>query len=137
MPARYRTAPARTVGGSSPYGRISRKCRSGAAPFRPYRRATVFAYPSLGEGFGLPVLEAMTAGVPVLTSDRSSLADVAGGAARLVDPEDTDAIRDGLAALLRDAAERDGRAAAGRERAREFSWDATARATLAALERIA
>ncbi len=102
-----------------------------------YRRATVFAYPSLGEGFGLPVLEAMTAGVPVLTSNRSSLPEVAGGAARLVDPEDTGAIRDGLAALLRDDAERDGRAAAGRERARGFSWDATARATLAALERIA
>jgi glycosyltransferase involved in cell wall biosynthesis len=102
-----------------------------------YRRATVFAYPSLGEGFGLPVLEAMTAGVPVLTSDRSSLPEVAGGAARLVDPEDTGTIRDGLAALLGDPAERDRRAVAGRERARAFSWDATARATLAALERIA
>jgi glycosyltransferase involved in cell wall biosynthesis len=102
-----------------------------------YRGATVFAYPSLGEGFGLPVLEAMTAGVPVLTSNRSSLPEVAGGAARLVDPEDTGAIRDGLAALLGDPAERDRRAAAGRERARAFSWDATARATLAALERIA
>ena len=101
-----------------------------------YRRATVFAYPSLGEGFGLPVLEAMTAGVPVLTSDRSSLPEVAGDAARLVDPRSTDAIRDGLAALLADPAERARRAEAGRERARAFSWDATARATLAALERI-
>jgi alpha-1,3-rhamnosyl/mannosyltransferase len=102
-----------------------------------YRQATVFAYPSLGEGFGLPVLEAMTAGVPVLTSDRSSLPEVAGDAARLVDPTDTAAIRAGLAALLADPDERERRSVAGRERARGFSWDENARVTLAALERIA
>jgi glycosyltransferase involved in cell wall biosynthesis len=99
-----------------------------------YRGATVFAYPSLGEGFGLPVLEAMTAGVPVLTSDRSSLPEVAGDAARYVDPTDVGAIRDGLAALLADPAERARLAERGRARAAGFSWERTARETLALLE---
>jgi alpha-1,3-rhamnosyl/mannosyltransferase len=99
-----------------------------------YRCASVFAFPSLGEGFGLPVLEAMAAGTAVLTSDRSSLPEVGGDAARYVDPLDVEAIRAGLAALLRDPAERARLAARGRARAEEFSWARTARETLAVLE---
>ena len=56
---------------------------------RWYRAGSIFAFPSLDEGFGMPVLEAMAAGMPVLTSNRSALPEVAGDAALLVDPEDT------------------------------------------------
>jgi alpha-1,3-rhamnosyl/mannosyltransferase len=87
-----------------------------------YRRARAFAYPSLYEGFGLPVLEAMIAGVPVLTSDVSSLPEVGGDAALYVAPRDVGAIRDGLAALLTDEALRARLAEAGPRRAAEFSW---------------
>ena len=102
-----------------------------------YRGAALFAYPSLFEGFGLPVLEAMTAGTAVLTSSTSSLPEVGGDAVRYADPTDVAAIRDALAALLADPGERARLAAAGRERARGFSWERTAQATLAALERAA
>jgi glycosyltransferase involved in cell wall biosynthesis len=101
-----------------------------------YAAADLVAYPSLAEGFGLPVLEAMAAGAPVLTSDRSSLPEVGGDAAVYVDPTDTAAIRRGLEALLRDPGRRDAMREAGPRRAEEFSWDRTARATLSALERI-
>jgi alpha-1,3-rhamnosyl/mannosyltransferase len=87
-----------------------------------YRRATGFAYPSLYEGFGLPVLEAMIAGVPVLTSDTSSMPEVGGDAALYVAPHDVGAIRAGLARLLGDEALRARLAAAGPLRAAEFSW---------------
>jgi glycosyltransferase involved in cell wall biosynthesis len=87
-----------------------------------YRRATAFAYPSLYEGFGLPVLEAMIAGVPVLTSATSSLPEVGGDAALYVDPRDAGAIRDGLTRLLGDGELRARLAAAGPLRAAEFSW---------------
>ena len=60
------------------------------------RRAMIFAFPSLDEGFGMPVLEAMAAGTPVLTSNRSALPEVAGDAAILVDPEDTEALGQAL-----------------------------------------
>ena len=99
-----------------------------------YREAAVFAYPSLFEGFGLPVLEAMSAGTAVLTSNASSLPEVGGDAVRYADPRDVASIRAGLDALLRDPAERDRLAAAGRERARRFSWERTARETLALVE---
>jgi glycosyltransferase involved in cell wall biosynthesis len=99
-----------------------------------YREASVFAYPSLFEGFGLPVLEAMTAGSAVVTSNLSSLPEVGGDAVRYVDPYDVDSIRTALEALLRDPSERGRLAAKGRERARRFSWDRTARETLALLE---
>ena len=68
-----------------------------------YAEATVFAYPSLEEGFGLPVVEAMAAGTPVITSDRSALSEVAGHACVLVDPTDTEEIADALSRLLSDA----------------------------------
>ena len=101
-----------------------------------YAGAVAFAYPSLQEGFGLPVLEAMAAGTPVLTSDVSSLPEVGGDAAVYVDPLETASIRDGLARLLADESLRARLASEGRERARGFSWDRTADATLSAIRRI-
>ena len=86
-----------------------------------YSLATVFAYPSLYEGFGLPVLEAMACGTPVLTSNVSALPEVAGDAALLVDPYDTRAISAGLGALDRDAALRDRLSHAGLAQAERFS----------------
>jgi glycosyltransferase involved in cell wall biosynthesis len=94
-----------------------------------YQVADGLAYPSLYEGFGLPVLEAMANGVPVLTSDRSSLPEVAGGAALLVDPLDRDAIAAGLVRLAGDEDLRRRLVEAGRRRAAGFTWRATAAAT--------
>jgi glycosyltransferase involved in cell wall biosynthesis len=102
-----------------------------------YAGAACFAYPSLHEGFGLPVLEAMSAGAPVVTSNVSSLPEVAGGAAVLVDPRDPRAIRDGLLAVLLDPARAESLRAAGRERSRELSWDGTAAATRQVLRELA
>lgn len=87
-----------------------------------YNAASVVAYPSLVEGFGLPVVEAMACGTPVLTSNRSSLVEVAGDAALCVDPYDAAAIRRGLDALLREPSRRDRYRQAGLERAATFSW---------------
>jgi glycosyltransferase involved in cell wall biosynthesis len=102
-----------------------------------YRNATAFAYPSLYEGFGLPVLEAMIAGVPVLTSDASSMPEVGGDAALYVAPRDVASIRDGLARLLSDDALRAGLAAAGPARAAQFSWARYGAEMRALAERIA
>lgn len=99
-----------------------------------YRDAALFAYPSLFEGFGLPVLEAMSAGTAVVTSNVSSLPEVGGDTVRYVDPYDVASIREALAVLLRDSSERDRLAAAGRLRSRLFSWERTARETLAHIE---
>ena len=96
-----------------------------------YAGASAFAYPSLYEGFGLPVLEAMAAGAPVLASNVSSLPEVAGEAAVLVDPDDERAIADALVRLLADRPFRDELARRGRERERTFTWARTAEATLA------
>lgn len=102
-----------------------------------YRGADLFAYPSLYEGFGLPVLEAMAAGTAVLTSNVSSLPEVAGEVGFYVDPQQVDSIRQGLTQALSDENERRRRAAAGRHRARDFSWQRHAAITLALLERLA
>jgi glycosyltransferase involved in cell wall biosynthesis len=102
-----------------------------------YQAADGLAYPSLYEGFGLPVLEAMANGTPVLTSDRSSLPEVAGGAALLVDPLDRAAIAAGLVRLAGDAALRDRLTEAGQRRAAGFSWRATAAATWATYREVA
>ncbi len=99
-----------------------------------YASCTVFCYPSLYEGFGLPLLEAMQAGAPTITSTVSSLPEVAGDAAVYVDPLDEDAIRDALERLLTAPAERAELADRGRSRAREFSWGRTATGILEQLE---
>ena len=99
-----------------------------------YAGAELFCYPSLQEGFGLPILEAMGSGTPVLTSAVSSMPEVAGDAARLADPLDVGSIRAALAELLGDEALRASLAVRGRERARRFSWERTARETLAIVE---
>jgi glycosyltransferase involved in cell wall biosynthesis len=88
-----------------------------------YARAMIFAFPSLDEGFGMPVLEAMAAGTPVLTSTRSALPEVAGEAALLIDPEDTDALAQALRLLTRDEELRARLARLGLERARLFTWE--------------
>ncbi|MDX6721227.1 MAG: hypothetical protein QOJ63_3481 [Solirubrobacteraceae bacterium] len=103
-----------------------------------YAGCELFCYPSLYEGFGLPVLEAMRAGAPVLTSNVSSLPEVAGNAAVLVDPLSVAAIRDALSRLLGDPSERERLRAAGLARAAQFSWERTAtrvRGILRALRR--
>ncbi len=102
-----------------------------------YAAATVFCYPSLYEGFGLPVLEAMQSATPVVTSNVSSLPEVGGSAVRYVDPLEPGQIAAGLQELLGDPAERQRLGAAGRTRAEQFSWDRTATATLETLRRVA
>jgi glycosyltransferase involved in cell wall biosynthesis len=92
-----------------------------------YRLAAVFVFPSLYEGFGLPPLEAMASGTPVVTSNVSSLPEVAGDAALLVDPYDPTAIADGIDRVLRDESLRRQLRAKGLERARGFSWEASVR----------
>ena len=101
-----------------------------------YRTAEGLAYPSLYEGFGLPVVEAMAHGLPVLTSDRSSLPEVAGDAAVLVDPLDRGAIAKGLVRLVTDSALRRRLADAGPRRAARFTWPATAAGTWAAYREV-
>lgn len=100
-----------------------------------YATASVFAFPSLYEGFGLPVLEAMARGLPVACSDRGALAEVAGDAARLFDPERPDQIAAAIETLLSDPAQAERLRAAGLRRAAGFTWSATAAATLASYER--
>jgi len=87
-----------------------------------YRRASIFAFPSLDEGFGMPLLDAMANGVPVLTSNVSAMPEVAGDAALLVDPLDTDAIASGLSKLIDDSDLRARLTQTGLARAKEFTW---------------
>jgi glycosyltransferase involved in cell wall biosynthesis len=102
-----------------------------------YQRATLFVCLSLHEGFGLPLLEAMASGVAVVASDRSSMPEVVGKAGVLVDPMDIGAVSEALVALFKNDDRRTDLAAQARARAREFSWELTARRTLAIYEKIA
>jgi glycosyltransferase involved in cell wall biosynthesis len=95
-----------------------------------YALADVFAFPSLYEGFGLPVLEAMACGTPVITACTGSLPEVAGDAAWYVEPEDVDAHTEGMARVLRDDEIRKRLVARGHLQAKRFSWTRTAKATL-------
>ena len=96
-----------------------------------YSAATAFVFPSLYEGFGLPVLEAMACGTPVICSNTSSLPEVAGAAALLVDPLDTAALADALRHVLTDGDLRADLRRRGLAQAARFTWTQTAAATLA------
>jgi glycosyltransferase involved in cell wall biosynthesis len=101
-----------------------------------YRRAGALVYPSLYEGFGLPILEAMSVGTPVVTSDRGATAEVAGDAAVLVDPLSVREIADGLERVLDPSVNTD-LVESGRDRAAAFSWERTARQTVAVYRSVA
>jgi glycosyltransferase involved in cell wall biosynthesis len=134
------------LGGSDWHGAETIHARIAASPFARdirrlgfvppedlamwYRAASVFVYPSLFEGFGLPPIEAMACGCPVLCSRRGALGEVVGHAAVIVDPEDVAVTRDQLARLASDESLRTKLRAAGLARARQFDWARTASATL-------
>lgn len=99
-----------------------------------YRAAAALVYPSFAEGFGLPILEAMASGTPVITSNVSSMPEVAGDAALLVDPLDTSAIAAGMATVLQPEVAHRLRSA-GLKRVAQFSWKTSAERLLAALRK--
>ena len=101
------------------------------------QQALFFTFPSLFEGFGLPVLEAQTTGVAVMCAKNSALPEIAGDAALLVDPEDVDDIAAAMLRLSRDEALRQELIAKGYENVKRFSWEKAARETLAVLEEAA
>jgi glycosyltransferase involved in cell wall biosynthesis len=96
-----------------------------------YAGASAFVFPSLAEGFGLPIVEAMACGAPVVTSNRSSLPEIAGSAAELCDPADVESIGESLAKVLRDRGLAEDLRRLGFRRASEFTWERTARETYA------
>lgn len=102
-----------------------------------YSGADVFALPSLYEGFGMPVLEAMACGVPTLVSDRAALPEIAGGAGLVVDPKDPAAIGRSLVRLIADEGDRSSYVASGFSRAATFTWERAAEQTLAVLHEAA
>jgi glycosyltransferase involved in cell wall biosynthesis len=95
-----------------------------------YSGARVFVFPSLYEGFGLPPLEAMACGTPVVCSNRSSLPEVVGDAALMVDPDDVEGLAEAMRRVLSDADLREEMRSKGLARARQFPWEHTARATI-------
>jgi glycosyltransferase involved in cell wall biosynthesis len=102
-----------------------------------YNLGEVFVFPSVYEGFGLPVVEAMACGTPVITTRTSSLEEIASGAAEIVDPRDPEALADAIVAVGSDEARRRDLSARGLARAREFSWSRTAREMLGVYGRAA
>ena len=102
-----------------------------------YRSAALFVFPSLNEGFGLPVLEAISCGAPTIASNTSSLPEVVGNAEALFDPTDAAAISATMARGLTDAGYRERLLASGRHQAAQFSWERTAARALASLEALA
>jgi alpha-1,3-rhamnosyl/mannosyltransferase len=101
-----------------------------------YSGASVFVFPSLHEGFGLPALEALACGAPVVASNVSALPEVVGDAGLLVDPADEGAIAAGVAAVLDDPSLAERLRRAGPQRAARFTWDACAEGTLAVFRRV-
>lgn len=101
-----------------------------------YASAGALVFPSIYEGFGLPILEAQTMGLPVLTSDRSCMPEVAGDAALLVDPFDVDAIKQGLEQIMLDDTLRASLRTAGLNNARRYSWESTVSKTLDVYRRV-
>ena len=101
-----------------------------------FEEAAFFVFPSITEGFGLPVIEAMASGCPVLTSDTSSLAEIAGDAAVLVNPTDVGSIATGMTRLIRDEALRERLVVSGRRQAARYTWRGCARKTLGVYEEI-
>jgi glycosyltransferase involved in cell wall biosynthesis len=102
-----------------------------------YNLSEFFLFPSLYEGFGLPVIEAMACGTPVITSATSSLGEIAAGAALTIDPEDTGALAEAIDRLARDRTLRAHLAEQGLARAQTFSWQRTAREMLTVYRRAA
>jgi glycosyltransferase involved in cell wall biosynthesis len=94
-----------------------------------YSSCGVFVYPSLYEGFGLPLLEAMVCGAPIVTSRIPSIVETVGDVARLISPTDVEDLARGITSLLNDASEREHRSASGIHHANKFSWGRTAAAT--------
>jgi glycosyltransferase involved in cell wall biosynthesis len=127
------------IAGSAGYGSAEILARIAASPARDriavtgyispeelaawYAKASIFAFPSLDEGFGMPLLEAMAAGVPIVTSNRSALPEVAGDAAMLVNPESTEELRQALRDLTQGEELRRSLASRGADRARLFTWE--------------
>lgn len=101
-----------------------------------YSAATVFLYPSLRESFGIPILEAMACGVPVVTSNTSSMPEVAGNAALLADPLNPDSIAEKINELLTNTTLRETLITKGHERAQSFSWENTAQQVLELYEKM-
>jgi len=101
-----------------------------------YRAADAFVYPSLYEGFGLPPIEAMACGCPVICSDRGSLGEVVGGAAAIVDPEDTESIASQLSRIAGSENLQDQLRKAGLSQAKKFDWQRAADETLAIYTRV-
>ncbi len=99
-----------------------------------YRMSTALVFPSLYEGFGLPVIEAMAASTPVITSSRSSLPEVAGPAAALIDPESPEEIAAAMELIAQDSGTRNLLIERGKKRASKFTWEKTAKETLAVLK---
>jgi glycosyltransferase involved in cell wall biosynthesis len=102
-----------------------------------YNLGELFVFPSLYEGFGLPVVEAMACGTPVITTKTSSLEEIAAGAAETVDPRDVEALADALVLVASDEARREDLRSRGLARAREFSWSRTAKDMLGVYGRAA
>ena len=101
-----------------------------------YAMASIFAFPSLDEGFGMPVLEAMAAGIPVITSNRSAMPEIAGDAAILIDPEEVSQLAEALNNLAANTKFCSELAARGQIRAHQFTWERAARETWAVYQEL-